>query len=254
MSTELRRELDRLLIPFVTREWLDVAPNALLANFAEAAQTLGPEETLGEAFPDVWSSFPESATAGLAFIAPQPAAPSPASTQPAAQSPVLSQLSGLSPLILPAVSRSPSLGSSAPSPASAVAPSQPSAGPSGLSVESLPRRGRSSARAANRQPSASVSIIPPSPVQASSSAGPSSVPPRTSKKRPADDVEMEARPDKAQWKNCKRCCKRKSKCAPPKGATAPFTYPCATCLRDGEECLSPSAPGTSFSSFEALTA
>ena len=241
--------LDRYLVPFSTSDWLEDTPGFLSAGVLDAIRTLRPGETLCEKYPRVW---PTRSATGPASSIPRSVASSPATAGPTGSSPASSsQPSRLSPLVLPAVSRTPSLNSAAPSPASGDVSPQVSARPDlpGPLVESAPRRGRSAARSAYRQPAVSASEEVPSsaPVPDAPPVGPSSVPPRTSKKRPIDVIPMEVRPPGNQWKSCQYCSHRRQRCAPPKGAKPPFTYPCAACKHDKVECVPPSSssgPGT----------
>ena len=247
--------LDRYLVPLVTSEWLEDAPGFLEPGVLDAARTLRPGETLCDKYPRVWPNRQVSGTAGSASTFSRPVAPSPATTGPSLSSPASSsQPSRLSPLVLPAASRTPSSNSGVPSPASGGAsPLVPSplALP-GPSTESAPRRGRSAARAGYRPPTGGTPAVVPSSVlvpaaPAAPAAGPSSsVAPRTSKKRPIDDVEMAARPPGKQWKSCQRCSIKKRRCAPPADAKPPFDYPCAFCKSEKVPCLPPSsAPSAS---------
>ena len=241
--------LDRCLVPLVTLEWLEDAPGFLEPGVLDAAQTLRPGETLCDKYPRVW---PNHSTAGIAGPAPvfvHPVAPSPVTVGPIASFlGSSSQPSGLSPLVLLTTLRTPSSNSGVPSPMSGGASplvSSPLALPA-PSTESAPHQGRSMAHSGYRQPTGGTPAVVPFsvPVPGSQPTGSSSAAPRTSKKRPLDDVEMAACPLGKQWKSCQRCSSKKRRCAPPADTDPPYNYPCAFCKKEKVPCLPPSpAPG-----------
>ena len=231
--------LDRWLVPLITSEWLEDTPGFLEPGVLDAARTLRPGETLCDKYPRVWPNRPIAGTAR-----PAPGSSHPVATSPATSPASSLQPSGLSPLVLPAASQTPSSNSGFPSPASGGAsPLVPS--PLALlatPAESVPRRGRSAACSGYRQPAGGTPAVVPSsvPVPGSQPAGSLSVAPRTSKKRPLHDVEMAERLPGKQWKSCQRCSVKKRRCAPPADALPPLGYPCAFCKIENMPCLSPS--------------
>ena len=237
--------LDCCLVPLVTSKWLEDAPRFLEPGVLDAARTLCSGETLCNKYPWVWPNHFAAGIAGPAPIFAHPVAPSPVTAGPIASSPgSSSRPSRLSPLVLPTALRTPSSNSGVPSPMSGGASplvSSPLALPA-PSMESAPCRGRSVAHSSYQQPAEGTPAVVPSsvPVPGSQPAGSSSAAPRTSKKRPLDDVEMATCSPGKQWKSCQRCSSKKQRCTPPADANPPYNYPCAFCKKEKVLCLPPS--------------
>jgi hypothetical protein len=271
---ELHATVRDYLIPYVTSEWLSFARTFLAEDVAATVEALPPGVSLGEAHPTVWPSQPAVADPGLTPSSPQSAVPSPQTIPPVSRTPSLSQSAAPSPLSIPPVSRTPSLSQSAapsplsipvsrtPSSSSAISSQPPvplgtelaassaatpdlgrSVDPTGSAASSQLKRGRTTARAAYRQPKRTHLFIgdpPPSSQASTASAVTASAPAQTSSKK---RTKLAMGPRIEGTKSCVGCVLRKSKCAPPLGSYEP--YPCAKCIDVGEGHICPNTPESS---------